>query len=109
MELDSDTRVTVRETLRAAREYLVALTDRTRVETTLLSVELAKMTQEVAAERKKTEPKGMMRNPYGFCPKCGEIGVSRNRNGVDICLNGHEYPSSEATLAPMIRELPELP
>jgi hypothetical protein len=35
---------------------------------------------------------------YGICPKCGGLGVSRERriNGNDICENGHTYKSSEA-------------
>jgi hypothetical protein len=35
---------------------------------------------------------------YGYCPRCGEPGVQRERriNGNDRCGNGHEYPSSTA-------------
>ena len=37
-------------------------------------------------------------NPYGYCPKCGQPGVSRERrpDGNDRCGNGHTYPSSES-------------
>jgi len=40
---------------------------------------------------------------YGFCPKCGAPGVSRERrpNGNDICRTGHEYPSREADHPPV--------
>ncbi|KPK72264.1 MAG: hypothetical protein AMJ84_04570 [Acidithiobacillales bacterium SM23_46] len=36
--------------------------------------------------------------PYGYCPLCGAVGVSRERrpDGNDRCVNGHEYPSSRA-------------
>lgn len=36
--------------------------------------------------------------PYGYCPLCGAVGVSRERrpNGNDKCANGHTYPSLEA-------------
>lgn len=34
---------------------------------------------------------------YGFCPICGERGISRERRmgGNDTCENGHVYPSKE--------------
>jgi hypothetical protein len=37
-------------------------------------------------------------HPYGYCPKCGAPGVSRERrpNGDDRCEDGHVYPSSTA-------------
>lgn len=36
--------------------------------------------------------------PYGYCPVCGAVGVSRERrpNGDDKCANGHTYPSLKA-------------
>jgi len=39
--------------------------------------------------------------PYGFCPICRRIGVSRQRcpNGNDVCFGGHEYPSRDALMA----------
>ncbi len=39
---------------------------------------------------------------YGLCPKCGSVGVSRERrpNGNDRCVNGHEYPSADAVTHP---------
>lgn len=39
---------------------------------------------------------------YGFCPKCGEPGVTRERRlgGNDQCKAGHTYPSAAATPAP---------
>jgi len=35
---------------------------------------------------------------YGYCPKCGAKGVSREKrmNGNDKCENGHTYPSKDA-------------
>ncbi len=39
---------------------------------------------------------------YGYCPKCGAQGVSRERrpDGNDHCANGHIYPSRLATVQP---------
>jgi hypothetical protein len=39
-----------------------------------------------------------MQSPIGYCPKCGEPGMIRERrpNGNDQCPNGHSYPSKEA-------------
>lgn len=36
--------------------------------------------------------------PYGYCPHCGDLGVSRERTpkGNDTCASGHIYPSSAA-------------
>lgn len=36
--------------------------------------------------------------PYGYCPTCGGVGMSRERrmDGNDKCSNGHSYPSSSA-------------
>ena len=35
---------------------------------------------------------------YGYCPKCGAEGVTRERrlDGNDMCFNGHTYPSKDA-------------
>ncbi len=35
---------------------------------------------------------------YGYCPRCGGVGVNRERrlNGNDRCENGHQYPSAHA-------------
>jgi hypothetical protein len=32
---------------------------------------------------------------YGYCPRCGAVGVQRERRmgGNDTCENGHTYPS----------------
>jgi hypothetical protein len=40
--------------------------------------------------------------PYGYCPKCGAEGYSRERrpDGDDKCAKGHTYPSSAATATP---------
>lgn len=37
--------------------------------------------------------------PYGYCPVCGDNGVSRDRacrDGNTRCINGHEYPSEKS-------------
>lgn len=36
--------------------------------------------------------------PYGYCPECGEPGVTRERrpDGDDKCVNGHRYQSRNA-------------
>lgn len=41
-------------------------------------------------------------SPYGYCPKCGERGASRERrpNGQDTCDNRHVYPSASALHVP---------
>ena len=40
----------------------------------------------------------MTDTPYGYCPKCGAPGRTRERrpNGNDLCENGHLYPSRQA-------------
>jgi hypothetical protein len=40
-------------------------------------------------------------NGYGRCPKCGSLGVMRERrpNGNDTCNEGHVYPSKDAVYA----------
>ncbi len=37
-------------------------------------------------------------SPYGFCPKCGAPGKTRERrpDGNDKCSKGHSYPSKQA-------------
>jgi len=42
-----------------------------------------------------------MSHPYGYCPKCGAPGVSRERrvHGNDLCERGHEYPSTTSRAA----------
>lgn len=39
-----------------------------------------------------------IKHPYGYCPTCGEPGVTRERrpNGMDTCSRGHVYPSRDA-------------
>lgn len=39
-----------------------------------------------------------MNSVYGYCPKCGNPGLYRERrlNGDDTCLKGCKYKSSEA-------------
>ena len=43
--------------------------------------------------------------PYGYCPACGGLGLSRERrpNGNDRCENGHEYPSSSSVASTLDR------
>jgi hypothetical protein len=49
----------------------------------------------------------LMKDPYGYCPTCGEPGSARERrpNGNDHCDNGHEYPSAEAIRADVAPKL----
>ena len=44
------------------------------------------------------EVKPVPHSAYGYCPKCGAMGNSRERRpgGNDTCRWGHVYPSSEA-------------
>lgn len=39
-------------------------------------------------------------NGYGYCPQCGGRGKIREKrpDGNDICVNGHTYPSAQASL-----------
>jgi hypothetical protein len=41
---------------------------------------------------------GQISNVYGYCPRCGALGITRERrpNGNDRCSNGHEYPTRDA-------------
>ena len=45
-----------------------------------------------------------MSAPYGYCPRCGGLGINRERrlNGNDRCENGHSYPSSTAVANPLL-------
>lgn len=54
-------------------------------------------------EKRKEEAE---ENVYGYCPKCGAPGKSRERrpNGDDRCDNDHRYPSKNATKTPIVRE-----
>jgi hypothetical protein len=47
------------------------------------------------------------RNPYGFCPICGSIGVAREKrpNGNDKCSAGHIYLSDNALRKTSYREI----
>lgn len=54
-------------------------------------------TEDEETKRKESEPKGTMKAPFGYCPDCGEVGVSRDlHNQQDGCKNGHLYPSGNA-------------
>lgn len=37
---------------------------------------------------------------YGWCPNCGEPGITRERriDGNDVCTNLHLYPSKSAII-----------
>ena len=50
-----------------------------------------------------------MNNVYGYCPRCGGLGLSRERrkDGNDRCENGHSYPSSTAVANPLLPVAPE--
>jgi len=52
--------------------------------------------EEVKTKIKKSKVAG--ESPYGFCPVCGGLGVSRESRlrGNDSCVNGHTYPSSSS-------------
>jgi hypothetical protein len=41
---------------------------------------------------------------YGYCPRCGGLGMSRERrlNGNDRCEHGHGYPSVSAVATPLL-------
>lgn len=47
------------------------------------------------------------REPYGYCPSCGAIGVERERrpSGNDRCFNGHVYPSAAARAKPLWEQI----
>ena len=50
-----------------------------------------------------------MSGAYGYCPRCGGLGISRERrlNGNDRCENGHGYPSLSAVANPLLPVAPE--
>lgn len=50
-----------------------------------------------------------MTGAYGYCPRCGGLGMSRERriNGNDRCENGHSYPSLSAVANPLLPVAPE--
>lgn len=67
----------------------------------MLALTLERLKSSIKAEFTKEELRKTVEigeAPYGYCPKCGEVGISRERrpNGNDVCENGHTYPSSEA-------------
>ena len=45
-----------------------------------------------------------MNNAYGYCPRCGGLGMSREcrLNGNDCCENGRSYPSVSAVANPLL-------
>jgi hypothetical protein len=47
-------------------------------------------------------------SPYGYCPRCGGLGRSRERrpNGDDRCEHGHKYPSKDAVKSTLRNENP---
>lgn len=54
-----------------------------------------------AMVKKAWEKKNKVDHVYGFCPKCGAPGISRERrlNGNTSCENGHTYPSVDSRLS----------
>ena len=48
-----------------------------------------------------TAPIVLDESPYGFCPRCGCKGKTRERrpHGNDSCFSGHVYRSTEAMIA----------
>ena len=83
-----------------ASECLQALTRKltAEVEAAECQAKLARhqVEEEEARKQKEQEPKGMMKAPYGFCPKCRSEGVHRTRKGIDTCARGHVYESKRA-------------
>ncbi len=47
-----------------------------------------------------------MNSVYGYCPKCGGKGVTRERriDGNDTCERGCVYPSCESLMKPQLPE-----
>lgn len=82
---------------------LDAFTENLKVQTALMGMEyeeiVAKQKQEQRNQEKREQGQGMMRAPFGYCPKCDVMGRSRNKVvGTDTCWNGHVYPSNTAVL-----------
>lgn len=52
--------------------------------------------------------KTIYKAPYGYCPKCGAAGYSRERrpDGNDRCPNDHMYPSKDAVTSITDRPAP---
>ena len=89
--------------LQASAKELEALTRDEEVHTALMIIDLdeafAKQEQAKREAERQEQGQGMMRNPYGFCPKCGKPGVSRVRaTNTDRCANDHYYQSNLAVL-----------
>ena len=57
-------------------------------------------------KQSEVQPIGRKTAVYGYCPKCGAPGVSRERrpNGDDVCKRGHKYRSAEAVSQPKLNE-----
>jgi len=94
---------------------LDALTRELRVRTDLHKAETQAILSQLGSEAKQAEVedktyKGMMRAPFGYCPKCGEPGMNRERAAGflphgreiefwDVCSNAHNYLSSKSITA----------
>ncbi len=47
--------------------------------------------------------------PFGYCPQCQSVGSIREKreNGIDTCVNGHRYSSSQALKTGIKKICPE--
>ncbi len=86
--------------MKVATKYLEAATKETEARTALMGMEYQEIVAKQEEEQKRQEQdQGMMRAPYGYCPKCGAKGSQRFRStGTDVCENGHIYLSKTAVL-----------
>lgn len=89
---------------------LGALTEESQARTKLHKRDLAVNEKAVAEGREKhpivvpiaNKEQGLMAAPFGYCPECGAKGVNRSRScNRDLCEQGHDYPSNDATLSPI--------
>ena len=81
--------------------YLDAATEELKIRTLLMAMEQQEATEKLgqAGREQEKQEEGMMRAPFGYCPRCASKGVSRSkRYGTDTCSNGHRYPSNTAVL-----------
>lgn len=89
---------TFRDLVKVIIPYLEAATKELEVRTALMGMEYREIVDKQEEQEKQEQGVGMMRAPFGYCPECGAIGVSRDRDGTDICKSGHVYHSDTAVL-----------
>lgn len=62
-----------------------------------------------ALEYNHRAPSVQRKAPFGYCPTCQGVGAIREKreHGMDTCVNGHTYSSSQALKTGIKRVCPE--